>query len=269
MPSLRRVPLDQIDEPARAARTQMDDARLSELATSLAIEGLLQPIILHRILGRLQVHNGHRRYLAARSLGWPYIDAIVYEENEPRPRSGMLAENVIREDMNPLDEARELNELMDREHLTPAAACRRTGKSRSWVDARLMLLVADDVIQASVQAEEIGAGVAALLMTIPDPAWRAYYLHHAEIEGANLDRVKGWAAQCIADLRRQEAAGEPPRAPSLLDPPPEPLWPCYLCHAPRAVSQLQARHVCLDCLRAVAAAVAASDERKEEPAPHD
>lgn len=254
------LPLDLLDAPETPIRTSMTDAGLDELAHSLAVEGLLQPILVYPLAERFVLRDGGRRARAARMLRWPTIDAIITAPPAGAAAAASLIANIQREDMNPMDEARALTQLLDYPTPTNRDLARRVGKDPTWVSQRLALLDLDPSTQAMVEARALPMSHALALAKIPVAGWRAYYTQHAIDEGVNLDTVRAWVAHSTKDILRQQAEGLPTNPPSEWQPPPEPLYPCWACTVPRPMSQLQTQHVCRDCLKTIAAAAAGGTE---------
>lgn len=257
---LAYLPLDRLRDPAAPIRTSMTDDALDELARSLASHGLIQPITVYPDADTYVLIAGSRRVRAARALGWETIPAIITERPAGSGTAISLVENIQREDMNPLDEARGLAELLADPALRPRDVARRLGKSPTWVQTRLDLLALDPRLQAAVEAGALPLGHALALGQIPEPGWRDFYTQHAIDEGVNLATARAWVAQAQGDIMRQRTAGLPVTPPSEWEPPPEPLYPCWACTVPRPLSRLRTQHVCLDCLKTIAAAAAGGTE---------
>lgn len=237
----------------------MDDDALTELARSIATEGLLQPILLGRRGDRYEIIAGHRRFRAVQSLGWPAIPALLVAREDTAARVTMLIENVQREDLNPTDEADMVQDLATASGLPPAQLAIRLGKSHDWITKRLALHHADQAIREAVRDGWLRLGAALELLRITDLDWRAYYRHHAILEGATVEKVRGWAQQANQQIELQQAQGLPTVAPSALEPPPEPLYPCWCCSVPRPISDLRAQQVCYTCLKQIADLQEATD----------
>lgn len=253
MPEYRTIPLDQISEPPRPIRSEFSDEAIEELARSIQAEGLLQPIRVVQREGGYEVDVGHRRFLACRWLNWTTITALVLSPEEKHGLTSKLIENIQREDMSPLDEAEAVYDLYTELHRSLKATAHRLGKSHAWVRVRLRLRDLPLDLHGPLAADRISIAVALQLADISDPGWRVYYTHHAVTEGANAEKVSAWVGQWITDRKLQEAAGLPVEAPSLRQPPPEPLYPCWACRVPKPLAQLYAQHVCTECLAQISA----------------
>ena len=136
------IALDRIERNPDQPRTAFDDAHLGELAASIAVHGVLQPIVVRELAdGGYELIAGERRLRAARLAGLERIPAIVRDTNEGETSLELaLIENLQREDLNPIETAHAYRELIDRFGMTHEAVARQVGKSRVAVSNALRLL---------------------------------------------------------------------------------------------------------------------------------
>ena len=160
------VALTALHPNPRQPRTHFDDAALSELADSIRTNGLLQPILVRpRPTGGFEIVAGERRYRAAARAGLGRVPVVIRSLTDAEALALALVENLIREDIGPMETARALRRLMDDFGWTQEEAARRVGKSRSAVANVLRLLDLPLDLQESVERGEITEGHArALLM---------------------------------------------------------------------------------------------------------
>lgn len=151
-PKLADVAIARIRPNPQQPRTAMDEDALRELADSMREHGLIQRVEVEADpasrVGGFILHHGHRRVAAAKLLGWEYIPAIIVaplEEEDQLTRA--LVENLQREDMNPIDEARSYAALLAK-GLSKAEVCRRVGKSSGYVSNLLDWLELDETTQS-------------------------------------------------------------------------------------------------------------------------
>ncbi len=199
---LELVPLAQIRPPANPSRTSIDPDRLGELADSMAAEGLHQPIGLRGPFqdGTWEIIWGHRRYLAAQSLGWPAIKAMLYPPDY-EPMMAQLHENLQRENLTPLEEAKACQALHERGYSRSQIA-RQLRKSDYWVTTRLALLDTPADVQQAVHEKRIPLGVAQALAQIDHEPYRTELLAEAERTGATIGVVNVWVAEYAKDRER-------------------------------------------------------------------
>ncbi|MDO4912545.1 MAG: nucleoid occlusion protein [Lactobacillus sp.] len=137
-------------------RTFSDDS-IKELAETLASQGLLQPIIVRSHGNGYELIAGERRYRAAKSLGWEKIPAIVDEMDDQKAASLALIENLQRENLNPIDEAKAYSNLMELNDLSQTQLAKEMGKSQSFVANKLRLLKLDPDVQSYLATGKISS----------------------------------------------------------------------------------------------------------------
>jgi len=173
----RLAPIDQIapdpDQPRRDWDAEEASGGLAELAASLKEFGVLQPLLVREQgalddgRARYVIIAGGRRRAAAERAGLATLPVVIRDEEAGRVRVLQLVENLQRQDLSPLDEARGYQELMETEDLTPEAVARRLHVSGQRVRERLRLL-ADQVLADAVERGQISATVARDIMRLPD-----------------------------------------------------------------------------------------------------
>ncbi len=198
----KAIPVALIDEPERPSRDAIDPERLGALADDIAAQGLLQPIGLRGPgpTGRYAVVWGHRRLLAHRLLHWPTIDARCFAWDMD-PLLARASENFNREQLNPVEEARTVAELVARGHPISAIA-RLLRRSAGWIESRRRLLAAPEDVRQAIAEGRIGLGVAELLGEIDHDEYRASLISEAERSGASTATVGVWLAHYHADRNR-------------------------------------------------------------------
>lgn len=202
---LRQLPLDRIREPEHPSRLDVDTDRLSELASSMARLGLLEPIGVQPIphTDTYRLIYGHRRYLAARHLGWFDIPAIVLgaELSEQEARQ---AENNQRVELTPVEEARELKRYHDAGE-TNTMIANRINRSPAWVGQRLRLLTYPDDVLTAVHAHGLHLAVADQLAQITDDRYRALMIDEALRNGATAATAAAWLQHFLTEAPRLSA----------------------------------------------------------------
>jgi ParB family transcriptional regulator, chromosome partitioning protein len=166
------VPLDRIERSPNQPRADFDEALLGELAASIAVHGVLQPVIVRNLAdGSYQLIAGERRLRAARMAGLETIPAVVREASDGTDSLELaLIENLQRADLNPIETALAYRELIDRFGLTHEAVARQVGKSRVAVSNSLRLLdLAPETRQAITDGRiSEGHGRALAAITVPE-----------------------------------------------------------------------------------------------------
>ena len=167
----RTLPISRVEPRSDQPRSRFDDASLEELAESIRQHGLIQPITVRKIDGGYyQIIAGERRWRAARAAGLTEIPVRVVEADDRRAMELALVENLQREDLNPIEEARGYRTLMQEYGLTQEDAAAAVGKSRPAVANALRLLGLSDAAQRLVEDGTLSAGHARALLPIRDEA---------------------------------------------------------------------------------------------------
>ena len=198
MPELAKLDLNLIDPPSIPIRASLDERLLEELKHSMHNNGLLQPIGVKLREGRYEIEFGHRRYLAAVSLGWKKIPALVFADQELAEHAAKLAENIHRERLNAAEEAIWFSQLMEAKKWDTDALASALLQSRPYVEERLKLLAGDAEIFRALVEKRISFAVARELNKCPDETHRRYLLHHASLEQIGHKRVAVWVAEYAA-----------------------------------------------------------------------
>jgi ParB family chromosome partitioning protein len=169
-PAIRDAPLAALHPNPHQPRTQFDDGALAELADSIRANGILQPILVRpRLAGGYEIVAGERRYRAALRAGVERVPVVVRDLSDGDTLALALVENLLREDIGPMETARALRRLMDEFGWTQAEMSQRVGKSRSAVTNTLRLLQLPEAIQESVDKGQISEGHARALLSGDSP----------------------------------------------------------------------------------------------------
>lgn len=162
---LSSIPISSIEPLPGQPRKRFDEAALEELAASIATRGVIQPIIVTaKGDGRFQLVAGERRWRAAQKARLHEIPALVRELDEREVMALALIENIQREDLNPVEEARAYHRLSDEEGLTQAEIAQMVEKSRSHVANLQRLLALPEGVLGLVEAGELSMGHARALI---------------------------------------------------------------------------------------------------------
>lgn len=158
--------LDLIEPNAEQPRTRFAEENLEDLAQSIRANGIIQPIVVRRKGGRYEIVAGERRWRAAQRAGLQKIPAVVKEVSDEKLLELALVENIQRQELNAIEEAKAYRKLIDTVGLTQEMIAERVGKGRTVITTFLRLLKLSDDLQTLVEEEKISAGHArALLLT--------------------------------------------------------------------------------------------------------
>ena len=161
------VPIAQVESNSAQPRKYFDEAALAELAESIRLHGIIQPLTVRRLAsGYYQIIAGERRWRAARLAGLQEVPVVVIEADDRKAAELAMIENLQREDLNPMEEALGYRTLIQQYRLTQEEAARRVGKSRSAVANALRLLDLDPAVQQQVIDGQLSAGHARALVPL-------------------------------------------------------------------------------------------------------
>jgi len=165
--SLRMLPVDIIQRGKYQPRVNMHQESLQELADSISVQGVVQPIVVRSIgEGRYEIIAGERRWRASQLAGLHEIPAVVREVEDRAAIAIALIENIQREDLNPLEEARALERLIREFEITHEQAAEAVGRSRAAVSNLLRLLDLDDAVKKMVESGQLEMGHARALLAL-------------------------------------------------------------------------------------------------------
>lgn len=167
--TVQNISLNLIDNNSNQPRVQFDEDKLAELAESIKAHGIVQPILLKKIGERYRIIAGERRFRAARLAGLSEIPAIIKNMSEREMQEVALIENLQRVDLNPIEEASAIKELLTGYGLTQEELASRLGKSRPAIANALRLLSLPQEVQEMLRAGKLSAGHARTLAALDDP----------------------------------------------------------------------------------------------------
>jgi ParB family chromosome partitioning protein len=209
------LPLDLLQRGKYQPRTDMRPESLQELANSIKAQGLVQPILVRPLPGRnpgesqrYEIIAGERRWRAAQMAGLADISVVIRDVPDEATLAMALIENIQREDLNPLEEARALSRLIEEFGLTHQAAADAVGRSRAAVSNLLRLMELADEVKELLEQRRIEMGHARALLSLTS--------RRQQIEVASLIAKKSLSVRDTESLVRRllspAKAGDPPEA---------------------------------------------------------
>lgn len=181
------IPLDKVEPGKYQARRDFDEAEITALAESISSEGLLQPVLVRQTKeGTYELLAGERRLRACRKLGLKKIVACVQSASDASSAAKGLIENIQRSNLNPMETAKGIANLMANFHLTQDAASHRLGLSRESVANFLRLLKFSDEIQGYISKGRLSLGHAKVILGIDDPVQQAVVARRVIESGLNV-----------------------------------------------------------------------------------
>lgn len=168
---ITKLRISQIEPKADQPRKVFEGEALAELADSISAHGVLQPILVREIAdGHYQIIAGERRYRASKMAGLTEVPVIILDKDDLEVAQISLIENIQREDLNPVEEAKGYRALIETYNLTQEEVSLKVGKGRSTITNSLRLLDLSDDVVAMLSAGELSAGHARALLALKDKA---------------------------------------------------------------------------------------------------
>lgn len=189
--SINEIKLSEIEVNPFQPRTDFDQEALLELADSIKVQGIIQPITVRRLnANSYQLISGERRFRASKIAGLTQIPAYVRSANDQQMLEMALIENIQRENLNSIEVAISLQRMIEECNLKQDELGDRVSKNRSTVSNYLRLLKLPPAIQVSIRENEITMGHAKALITIDDPAKQIFIHQHIIKEGLSVRKTE-------------------------------------------------------------------------------
>lgn len=167
--SVVELKINDISPNTDQPRKKFDDAALNELAASIKENGVIQPIIVTKKEKGYVIVAGERRWRAARIAGLKVIPAIIRELTSQQIMEQALIENLQREDLNPLEEAYAMNNLLETHNMSHEALAKKLGKPRTTISNTVRLINIDESLQDYIVNGDLSAGHAKALLGLKNP----------------------------------------------------------------------------------------------------
>jgi ParB family chromosome partitioning protein len=209
---LREVPVELLRRGKYQPRVDMREDSLTELAESIKAQGVVQPIVvrpLPNVTGgetEYEIVAGERRWRAAQMAGLPTIPAVVRDIPDESAVAVALIENIQRENLNPIEEARSLHRLIEEFGLTHADAADAVGRSRATVTNLLRLLELPRPVREMLERRELDMGHARALLGVESP--------ELQYELAERARKQSWSVRATEEAVRKVAGPQTGSKPS-------------------------------------------------------
>lgn len=208
---LREVPVAQVRANPYQPRAAFDEEALAALAESIAELGVLQPILVRQVAdSSYELIAGERRLRASQLAGLTSIPALVRPVDDEVSLQQALVENLLREDLNPLEEAAGYQQLIDEFTLTQEQVAQRVGRSRSAVANTLRLLALPESLQRLVVDGALSAGHARALLAVESAADQQALATRIVGEGLNVRETEEAVRRLVAAQYAGDAEGESP-----------------------------------------------------------
>ena len=210
-----QIDIDLIDPSPYQPRTRFAEAGLEELAQSIRASGIIQPLVVRKIGSRYQLIAGERRWRAAQRAQLLRVPVVLREVSDEQALELTLVENIQREDLNPIEQARAFDRLMEEFHLTQDEVASRTGKDRATVANSVRLLSLEEPLLEWIEEGKITAGHGRALLAVEDRKLRHDLAQKAsrgkltvrQLERMATRRSRGRGLQTQVESLRSESPG--------------------------------------------------------------
>ncbi|HEY7537153.1 MAG TPA: ParB/RepB/Spo0J family partition protein [Gaiellaceae bacterium] len=194
---LAHLPVEQVHANPRQPRRRFDHEATAGLADSIRTQGVVQPVVVRpRPEGGFELIAGERRWRAAREAGVATVPAVIREADDRETLLLGLVENVARENLSPVEEARGYAVLMDEFDLSLGEVSERVGRSKPAISNKLRLLELSDDVLAMVERGELSEGHARAVLAVPDHADRRKLARKIVAQGLSVraaERAARWS----------------------------------------------------------------------------
>ena len=202
---LQFLPISKVEPRMEQPRMQFDEEALQELADSISRYGLIQPITARKLdSGYYQIIAGERRWRAARLAGLAEVPVRVIEADDRRTAELALVENLQREDLNPIEEAKGYRALIEEYGLTQEETARSVGKSRPTVANAMRLLSLCPQVLAMVEKGELSAGHARALVPVLDAKLQLAAAQEVVAKSLSVRQTEQLAARLLRPPKKEK-----------------------------------------------------------------
>lgn len=207
---LMSLPISKVEPRLEQPREYFDEAALQDLADSIAQYGLIQPITVRKLdTGYYQIIAGERRWRASRLAGLTEVPVRVIEADDRRTAELALVENLQREDLNPIEEAKGYRTLIEEYGLTQEEAAKSVGRSRPAITNAMRLLSLSAPVLEMVEKGTLSAGHARALVPISDEKLQLEAANEVRDKNLSVRRTEQLAARITKAPKAEKPAADP------------------------------------------------------------
>jgi len=193
--------IDLIEPNPQQPRTRFADSNLQELAQSIRVNGVVQPIVVRRHGGRYQIVAGERRWRASQLAELRRIPAFIRDVSDEKLLELALVENIQRQELNPIEEASAYRKLIENIGLTQEQIAERVGKARTVIATSMRLLRLAEDIQQLIEEGRLTAGHGRALLTTEDPKIRREVANFAVDNGLSVRETEKALKRLASGMR--------------------------------------------------------------------
>lgn len=198
------LPISKVEPNRDQPRRAFDDAALEELAESIKLHGIIQPLIVCKREKTYEIIAGERRWRAAMKAGLKTVPVLIRDYSEQELYEVALIENLQRENLNAIEEAVAYRKLIDEYSLTQEQVAERVSKNRTTVTNALRLLKLEDRVQEMLINNEISAGHARTLLSIADPDAQVASAEKIVKEGMSVREAEAYVRKLLAPKKESK-----------------------------------------------------------------
>lgn len=206
---LRTIPIDEIQRNPLQPRTSFDAAALDELAASIRISGVIQPVLVRKSATGYELIAGERRWRAAKLAGLTAIPATVRQVTDSEALELALVENLQREDLNPLERATAYQQYLATFHTTADQLAEKLGESRASVSNYLRLLKLHSDVQGMLRSGELSMGHARAIAGLNDPQKQLALARLSARRNLSVRQIESLARDSTTDVEARQSAAAP------------------------------------------------------------
>ncbi len=252
--AIQEICMDVLMEPEDVQRKSIDMEKIRELSESIREQGLLQPILVRSRNGKFEIIAGHRRYLAHKLIDLKIIKAVVRDLTDEETVIIRAMENLQREDLTVMEEARVYGTLRDKLKMSIEGISRKMSKHSQTIRRYLDLLDLPDEFQRALNAGALSVGVSEVLQNIDNPDLRKYYFENAIQSGCSVKTAQLWLQDYEATKAAQYYMSPTGAEGMALLPQMKPIfYTCDMCFEPAELSTIKHVAACPECVKRIRA----------------
>lgn len=203
--AVKQIPVSLIMPNRFQPRTVFDNEKIEELARTIHIHGIIQPIVVREMEdGKYELIAGERRWRAVQTLNWETVPAIINNLSDTETASVALIENLQREELSPIEEAVAYGKLLELHDLTQEALAQRLGKGQSTVANKLRLLKLPEEVQGALAQKKITERHARALIPLKNPEKQVQVMNEIIEKQLNVKQTEDRVIQLL-DKPKQKA----------------------------------------------------------------
>jgi ParB family chromosome partitioning protein len=203
------IDVNQITANPHQPRMQFDGEKLEGLAESIKAHGIIQPIVVSKKGNQYEIIAGERRLQASKLAGLKKVPAIIREADELQKLELAITENVQRHDLNPIEEGKAYQKLIDEFQMHQEEVAAKMGKSRSFVANKIRLLSLPVEIQKGLVEEKITEGHAKAILSIPDPEKQKLFYEMILKNNLTVRQIEGKAQEVSVRSHKRSVSADP------------------------------------------------------------